>query len=133
MESRFAIRVVIALLVMEAIVPALAANAFVAESGAALRAVGVLPIILALGLWAGRRIAQVLTRGYAGLQVFVACGILVLALFDSHAPFTVGGFRYTIPRVAGLTVMSLLALSGWWQWRLLGRRDVNAQFASASW
>ena len=124
---------VMAILAFEAITPVLAARAFVPEPEGAIHAFGVLAFVLALGLWAGRRFAYVLARGYAGLQVFVASGIVLFALVRPNAPFFVLDATHTIPRLAGLTMMGLFAATGWWQWRLLGRPDVTALFAKASW
>lgn len=133
MDARLAIRLVVVLLLLEVVVPALLAGTLVAERGATVRALSVLPLLLAIGLWTGRRLAQVVTRGYAGLQVLIATGILVFGLVDPRAPFFVFEPRYIIPRSVGLFVMLLLAVSGGVQWYLLGLKAVRTQFAAARW
>ncbi|MBI2407165.1 MAG: hypothetical protein HYV19_02525 [Gemmatimonadetes bacterium] len=133
MNPRSAIRVVIALLVFEAVAPALVAHAFVPDPKATVRALALLPLAQAVGLWAGRRLAYVLTRALAGLQIVVAGGIVILALATPSAPFFLLDATHVIPRIAGLTMMGLLVATGWWQWRLLGRREVTALFADVRW
>ncbi|MHB8838250.1 MAG: hypothetical protein ACYC7F_04785 [Gemmatimonadaceae bacterium] len=133
MSPQVAIRAVIALLAFEAVAPALAARAIVTEPEGVVRAFGLLAFVLALGLWAGRRLALVLARGYAGLQVLVTSALLLTALVSPSASFFVLEPAHPLPRVAGVAMMSFLAATGWWQFRQLGRKDVTALFAEASW
>ena len=133
MHPQIAIRVVIGLLVFEALAPALAARAFSTDPEDAIRAFGVLACVLAFGLWTGRRFAYVLARGYAGVQLVVASYVLLSALVYPRATFYIVDAAHAIPRIVGVTMMCLLAATGWWKWRLLGQSDATALFVRASW
>lgn len=133
MSSQATIRAVVALFALDAVAPALAAHAVVPGPEGMVRAFGLLAFVLALGLWAGRRLALVLARGYAGLQVLVTSALLLTALVSPTANFFVLDPAHPLPRVVGVTMMSFLAATGWWQFRQLGRKDVAALFAEASW
>ena len=133
MQPQLAIRVVIGLLVFEALEPAFAARMFATDPEDAIRAFGVLAFVLAFGLWAGRRFAYVVARGYAGVQLFVVSFVLLSALVYPRAPFYIVDATHAIPRVVGIAMMCVLAATGWWKWRLLSRPDAAALFAKSSW